>query len=107
MTTSDQQRRLRLFNEKAEQLLRQPLLRARTVEIKLQGDTESNEKRRTLAGGTKADIDAFVLTARPFVQDHDGISFRSVIEIYADQDVPRSIADRFQSAVTAMWSDSA
>jgi len=98
MITGDQQRRLQLFNEKADKLLRQPLLRVGTVSLKLEWDAETNELRHTLAGVSETDIDAFVLTARLFVQDQDGISFRRIVEIYDDPDVPWSMADRFRDA---------
>jgi hypothetical protein len=52
----------------------------------------------TLAGVTETDIDAFVLTARLFVQDHDGISFRRVVEIYESPYIPWAMADRFRDA---------
>lgn len=102
MITSDQQRRLRLFNEKADKLLRLPLLRADTVSLKIEWDAESNEVRHVLGGVTEADVDAFVLTARLFVQDRDGISFRSLVEIYDDPDVSEPVADRFRDA-RAKW----
>jgi hypothetical protein len=69
MITSDQQWRLRLFNEKADKLLRQPRPRAGTVSLNLEWDAESSEPKDTLAHVTEAKVDAFVLTARLFVQD--------------------------------------
>jgi hypothetical protein len=49
-----------------------------------------------MEGADEAAIDAFVLTARFFFQDRDGISFRRMAEIYDGPSVPASLADRYR-----------
>lgn len=98
MVTDDQRRRILLFNEKADELLSQPLLHAGVVGLRIELDAEGQTMTDELYGPTSYDVKAFVLTARFFVQDGDGISFRKLAEIYEDPVIPPSIADRHRDA---------
>jgi hypothetical protein len=95
--TDDHRRRLALFNEKAAKLLRSPLANTESVSIKLTWDRDQpGVVEHEMEGADEAAIDAFVLTARFFFQDRDGISFRRMAEIYDGPSVPASLADRYR-----------
>jgi hypothetical protein len=100
----DQIRRLRLFNEKANELDSSRFAIALydqqsgvIVEGGLTGPAEA-----VFVGPDDDAIRAFVLTIRLFRQDRDGISVRGLADIYATEGIPQGLRGEFDEARNAL-----
>jgi hypothetical protein len=100
----DQTRRLRLFNEKANELDGSRFAIALydqqsgvIVEGGLTGPAEA-----VFVGPDDDAIRAFVLTIRLFQQDRDRISLRALAEIYGAERVPQELRGEFDEARKAL-----
>jgi hypothetical protein len=97
-------RRLALFNEQADILLRSSF--AATMFGSVTGVTFSWEEGGSLEAKVKGPNDeavrAFALTFRMFFRDRDGISFREMAEIYEAPSVPGALRDDYRWARQAV-----
>lgn len=100
----DQMRRVRLFNEKVNELDRSRFAIAMydqqsgvIVEGSLTGPAEA-----VFVGPDDDAIRSFVLTIRLFQQDRDGISVKALAEIYDGESVPTELSKQFREARKAL-----
>jgi hypothetical protein len=94
MLTDDHRERLELFNEKADKLLGTRFVRDGS---KLTISAEQGKPLEVSVDLDAEDVDAFVLTGRFFVQDRDGVSFRTLAKIYDTQEIPAELATHFRA----------
>ncbi len=100
----DQIRRLRLFNEKANELDGSRFATAlydQQTGVIIEGDL-TGPAEAVFVGPDDDAIRAFVLTLRLFRQDRDGISIRALADIYDAEGVPQKLRDEFDKARKAL-----
>jgi hypothetical protein len=98
-------RRLELFNEKADKLMRSRFKQTmfdQQTGVKISWTAETNEVTTTTTGPDEDSVDAFILTLRFFLQDRDGISFRRLSEIYDAHSVPAGLREEFHTVRDAV-----
>jgi hypothetical protein len=103
--SAEHTRRLELFNEKTDKLMRSRFKQTmfdQQTGVTISWTAETNEVTTTTKGPEEDSVDAFVLTLRFFLQDRDGISFRSLTEIYDAEDVPADLRDEFHKVRDAV-----
>ncbi len=102
--SADHDRRLALFNEKAEKLLGSRFVTEMTEHptgIKLSWEADQ-AGQVTVTGPDDEALAALALTIRFFIQDGDGISFREMARIYDDSSVPEDIRARYRAVREAI-----
>ena len=97
MLTDAQREQLLLANDKADKLLRQPFLRVESIGVRMSWHRDRPVLESSVDEPSETEIDAFVLTARFFCQDRDGISFRRLDEdVYTRPGIPRDLAGLYR-----------
>ena len=101
--TDDQRRRLKLFNEKADDVEGYGFVRAlydQQTGVMVSGTANSMEAIRV--GPDDEEVDAFLLTIRLFYQDRDRISIRAIADIYDRATIPQDLRDEFRRVRKAL-----
>ncbi|MCX6595615.1 MAG: hypothetical protein NTV70_04540 [Acidobacteria bacterium] len=98
--SNDDLHRLRLFNEKADKLLRssfveQIFARQNSVTITWSVDQPLSVER---IGATEEATDAFALTLRFFVQDRDRIKLDGMLELYLRSKLPAARTEQIKQS---------
>jgi len=100
----DQTRRLRLFNDKADELDGSRFARAlydQQSGVIVQGGL-TGPAEAVFVGPDDEAIRAFVLTIRLFQQNGDGISIQQLADIYAEPGVPQDVRVEFDRVCKAL-----
>jgi hypothetical protein len=103
LITDDQRRRLKLFNEKADDVERYAFVKAlydQQTGVIATGGAHGMEA--VMVGPDDEAVDAFLLTIRLFCQDRDGISIRALAEIYGRDTIPQDLSDEFRRVRKAL-----
>jgi hypothetical protein len=101
--TDDERRRLRLFNEKANDLEGYGFVKTlydQETGVMMSGDARGMEV--VMIGPDDEALDAFLLTARLFYQDRDRISIETLAEIYGREGITQDLSDEFERVRKAL-----